>query len=527
MRLCDVVAGADTQRAPTERREATAHAGRVAPRPGATIVGDRATNITAVVADHRAVTTGALLACVRGRSVDGHAYAALGVAGGAAALLVDHELDLDIAQVVVPSVAEAAGPIAASFAGNPSRKLVVIGITGTNGKTTVSYLVESIAAAAGIPCGVIGTVSTRFGSTVRVPRVTTPDACALQTLLAEMRDAKTRAVAREVSSHALDQHRVDGTKFRVAAFTNLSQDHLDYHESMEAYFAAKARLFDADFAESVAINFDDPRGAALASRAHASGSDVWSYGFDAAAAAAMSVSATALKLGAHGSQFELGGVRVDGRHHIALALAGSFNVANALAAAASALAAGWSITAVVEGLAQLRAVPGRLERIAGSAEGSCVASTASGIGVEVFVDYAHTPDALACVLQTLREVVVGANGRVIVVFGCGGERDVKKRPLMGAAAVGGADIVIVTSDNPRGEDPQRIIDEILVGVADPNAVHVEVDRRAAIRGAVALARRGDVVLIAGKGHEPGQTAAGVTVPFDDRAEARAALAEQL
>jgi UDP-N-acetylmuramoyl-L-alanyl-D-glutamate--2,6-diaminopimelate ligase len=380
----------------------------------------------------------------------------------------------------------------------------VIGVTGTNGKTTTTYLLESIARAAGQRTGVIGTVEARIGDATVPLRHTTPEATDLQALLAQMRDDDVGTVAMEVSSHALDQHRVDATRFVATCFTNLSHDHLDYHGTVEAYFDAKARLFTRDFTARAAIGVDDPYGRVLQERARAAGLAVTTYAVDDPGA---DVSADGIALGATGTTFTL--VGSDGtRVPVRTSLVGMFNVTNALAAAASARLAGFDLDAVIEGLAAPVVVPGRMERIDAGQEFTAL------------VDYAHTPDALQTVLVAARGLTA-PNGRLVVVFGCGGDRDRAKRPVMGAIATTLADEAILTSDNPRSEDPRAIADEVLAGVPDDApAPIVELDRRRAIGRALHDARRGDVVVVDGKGHETGQTAAGVTTPFDDRAVVR-------
>ena len=413
----------------------------------------------------------------------------------------------------MPNVRVALGPLAARLHGEPSTAMRCLGITGTNGKTTTTYLLEAIAIAAGERAAVIGTVGARIGDDAIALLAdtvahTTPEADDLQALLAHVRDAGAGVVAMEVSSHAIDQHRIDGTRFAAVCFTNLSHEHLDYHGTVDAYFDAKAALFDTRFAPAAAINLDDEHGRALVARLHARGADapvVLTYGIGGTA----DVSATDVVLGARGNTFVLHDTRTGASAPVASPLVGEFNVANALAAAATALAAGFEFAAVVAGLTAPLTVPGRMERVD------------AGQGFTVLVDYAHTPDALALALAATREI---ADGRVIVVFGCGGDRDAAKRPLMGEAAGRAADVVIVTSDNPRSEAPQAIAAAALAGVEQTGAsATVELDRRAAIRAALRAAQPGDVVLVAGKGHESGQTAGGVTLAFDDRVVAREEL----
>jgi UDP-N-acetylmuramoyl-L-alanyl-D-glutamate--2,6-diaminopimelate ligase len=475
-------------------------------------------DVRAVVHDTHDVVPGSLFCCVRGARVDGHELAAGAVAAGAVALVVDHELPLAAPQVVVPDVRWAMGPLAAAFWGHPSQDLVVVGVTGTSGKTTVTHLLCPVLQASGLaPCAIIGTLS---GAR------TTPEATDLQAMLAVERDrgisgagAGRGAVAVEVSSHGLSLHRVDGTRFAVAVFTNLSQDHLDFHQTMDDYFEAKAALFAPGFTDRAVICSDDPRGRELLGRLSGTRSGVTATAYSLA-------DAEELTLSPAGASFRWRSEPVE------LALAGRFNVANALAAGAAAEALGIEPGVVARGLSAATPVPGRFEAIDG------------GQRFTVLVDYAHKPDALDQALGAARELVTGhaprshgpsgrgsgqhvsGRGRLLVVFGCGGDRDAAKRPLMGEAAARLADDVILTSDNPRSEDPQAIIDDIRAGIpAGTGAtVAVEPDRRRAIERAVAEARPGDVVVIAGKGHETTQTIGEIVRPFDDRAVARTALA---
>ncbi|MGQ0824063.1 MAG: UDP-N-acetylmuramoyl-L-alanyl-D-glutamate--2,6-diaminopimelate ligase [Actinomycetota bacterium] len=464
-------------------------------------------DVRSVVHDSRDVSPGACFACIRGAITDGHLHAADAVGAGAVALLVEEELSLPVPQARVQSVRCSLGPIAARFHGDPSRAMTVLGVTGTNGKTTVTYLLEAIARAAGRVSGVIGTIQTRIAAEVLPPGRTTPEATDLQALFARMRAAGVDVVAMEVSSHALAQHRVDGTAFAAVCFTNLSHDHLDYHGSMDAYFAAKARLFDGSFASAAAIAMDDPYGRTLAAQLSARGGGVWTFSVSDAEA---DVHAIDIELGAAATSFVLVSRRDGWRSAVRTGLVGPFNVANALAAAATARAAGVPRDAIVGGLAAPIVVPGRFERVT------------TGNEFVVVVDYAHTPDALERVLGAAR-ALAGASARVIAVYGAGGDRDRAKRPLMGAAVARGADQAYLTSDNPRSEDPAAIAADVLAGAPPERAPTVELDRRLAIRAALADARAGDVVVIAGKGHETGQTALGVTRPFDDRAVAREEL----
>lgn len=444
-------------------------------------------DITAVVHDTRAVEPGALFCCVRGARADGHTLAPAAVENGAVALLVDHELDLDVPQLVVDDVRAALGPVAAAFWGHPSRSLSVVGVTGTAGKTTMTHLLASVFAAADRPCGVIGTLS---GAR------TTPDAPELQALLDEHRRRGDAAVAMEVSSHGLELRRVDATRFAAAVFSNLSQDHLDFHRTMDAYYAAKARLFTPTFTDRAVVCVDDAWGRRLVTDIERAGAvEVHPYGL---------ADATDLHLSPSGATFRWRGEPVE------LALAGRFNVRNALGAATAAAVLGVAPAAIARGLSAAPAVAGRFEAVD------------AGQPFTVVVDYSHKPDALEQALRAGRELLAGG-GELTVVFGCGGDRDASKRPLMGAVAARVADRVVVTSDNPRSEDPLAIIDAILEGIPAGAAVLVEPDRRRAIDHAVATARPGDVVVVAGKGHETTQVTGEREVPFDDRVVAREAL----
>lgn len=383
--------------------------------------------------------------------------------------------------------------IAAEVQGSPSLEVDVIGVTGTNGKTTVAYMIESIASAAALTCGVIGTVVTRLGDREIVNPRTTPEAPDFQRLLRVMVDGQADLIVCEVSSHALALGRVDATRFRIGAFTNLSQDHLDFHAGMDSYFEAKAILLER--AEQRVVWVDDHHGAILASR-HP---DALQVGWDAF------VGASAIRSTARGSTFRL---RI-GREEadVRLRLPGRFNVANAMVAAGVGYLAGFSIAEIAQGLDLLPAVPGRFEVVSGTHP------------VTVVVDYAHTPDGVGTVIETSRTLT---RGRVIAVVGAGGDRDRGKRPQMGRAS-SSADLVVVTSDNPRSEDPAAIVDQVAAGVDNPATIKV-IDRRDAIRAALAAAVPGDLVLILGKGHETGQDIGGKIHPFDDRQVALEELA---
>jgi UDP-N-acetylmuramoyl-L-alanyl-D-glutamate--2,6-diaminopimelate ligase len=453
---------------------------------------DTSIDITAVTHDTRAVVPGALFCCVRGQRVDGHDLAPAALDAGAAALLVDRPLTLPAPhqgapQVLVPDVRVALGPVAAAFWGRPSERMYVVGVTGTSGKTTVTHLVQAILDVAGLPCGVVGTLS---GAR------TTPEATELQALLAAELAAGRRALAVEVSSHGLDLHRVDATRFAVAVFTNLSHEHLDFHGTMEAYFAAKAQLFTPAFTDQAVVCVDDPWGRRLADELTGNGGlTVHPYGLS---------DVSDLRQGPRGASFTWRGESVD------LRLPGRFNVLNALAAATAVETLGVPLATIAKGLSEAPPVRGRFEPVD------------AGQPFTVLVDYAHKPVALEQALGTARELT-GDGGRLWVVFGCGGDRDAAKRPVMGEVAARLADEVVVTSDNPRSESPRAIISDVQAGIPLGAPVVVEPDRRRAIERALDGARPGDVVLIAGKGHETTQVIGEHSIPFDDRDVARQAL----
>ncbi|GMU77645.1 MAG: UDP-N-acetylmuramoyl-L-alanyl-D-glutamate--2,6-diaminopimelate ligase [Acidimicrobiia bacterium] len=470
------------------------------------IEGDPSVDVRTIEYDSRRVHAGACFACLPGARTDGHLHAAEAVAAGAVALLVERPLGLGVPEVRLPGVRAAVGPLAARLAGNPSRAMRCVGVTGTNGKTTTTYLLAAIAQVDDGPAGLIGTTGARIGERVLPIGFTTPEAPDLQTLLATMRGAGVRTVAMEVSSHALAQHRVDGTWFAAACFTNLSQDHLDYHATMDEYFGAKAALFDPERCGVGVTNLDCPHGREIHRRARASGLPVLTYGRDDPRA---DVGVEAVHHHGGGSTFVLVDRRAQARCEVVLSLIGPVNVVNALAAAATARALDEPLESIACGLAAVASIPGRLERVDVDRP------------FTVLVDYAHTPDALRQAITAARSLADGH--RVTIVFGCGGDRDPGKRPAMGDAAAA-ADRVIVTSDNPRSEDPATIAAAAARGARAAGAAPVvELDRRAAIAGALASAEPGDVVLIAGKGHETGQTTGSVTVPFDDRRVVRELL----
>ncbi len=458
-------------------------------------------DVAALAYDARAVTPGSAFFCVRGFTADGHRYAPDAVANGAVALVVDHPLDLDVPEVLVDDVRAAMAPAAARLAGDPTAALAMVGITGTNGKTTTSYLTRALLEASGRRTGLIGTVTSWVGGTERPVVRTTPEAIDLQRTFRAMTQAHPPDVAAvmEVSSHALALHRADAIHWDVAAFTNLTQDHLDFHTDMEDYFLAKRRLFEVASEQGATLIacVDDPYGARLAREFP----QAVTIGIDAAEA---SVRATGLRAGPSSTDFTVDGTAFQAP------MPGRFNVLNALVALAAARALGVDDATIAAALPGAGGVPGRFEPVD------------EGQEFAVVVDYSHKPDALDNVLLTAREL---ATRKLIVVVGAGGDRDRGKRSLMGSVAAERADTVVITSDNPRSEDPEAIIAAIAEGAPDATRI---VDRREAIDHAIGLAGPGDVVVIAGKGHETYQEiAGGVKLPFDDRKVAREALRARL
>jgi UDP-N-acetylmuramoyl-L-alanyl-D-glutamate--2,6-diaminopimelate ligase len=485
--------------------------------------------ITGLAYDSRAVHGGELFFCVRGFQSDGHDHAPRAVANGAAALVVERPLGLGVPEVMADSARAAMAPIAARFFGDPTSQLQVVGVTGTNGKTTTAYLLRALLEAAGEQCALLGTVKSVVGGHDRPVTRTTPEAVDLQHDFRAMLDGGDRACAMEVSSHALELGRADAIHFAAGVFTNLTQDHLDFHDTMEDYFQAKRRLFTEHTPAASVINVGDPYGRRLA--AEIEGARTF------AVEAPADYSATDLRCDFAGCRFVL---RTPvGEHSVSLPMPGRFNVANALGALAAAHALGGELQMLLDALARGVRVPGRFEPVE------------EGQDFAVLVDYAHTPDSLENVLAAARELIDAGerpDGRVLCVFGAGGDRDRGKRPLMGEIATRLADVVVVTSDNPRSEDPEQIIAEIMAGVARAEGSHAAAtttnagasaggdapagaaaarsiaDRAVAIDEAVAQAQVGDVLVIAGKGHEQGQEfARGRKQPFDDVAVARKAL----
>ncbi|HEX2702262.1 MAG TPA: UDP-N-acetylmuramoyl-L-alanyl-D-glutamate--2,6-diaminopimelate ligase [Solirubrobacteraceae bacterium] len=462
--------------------------------------GSAPVEITALAYDSRTVGPGTLFFCVSGARSDGHEYAAEAVRRGASALVVERALSLGVPELKVASVREAMAPLAARFYTDPSGALRVVGITGTNGKTTTAFLTRQILEAAGEQCGLLGTIKSVIGGVDGEVIHTTPEAIDLQASFAAMRDAGDRACAMEVSSHALALHRADATHFAAAVFTNLTQDHLDFHPDMEAYFAAKRILFESAPGVSV-VNADDGYGRRLLDDLP----DAVSYAIDTPA----DYRASELRSGVAGASFSV--LTPDGELAVTTRLPGAFNVANALAALAVTHRLGVPLERIADALAVATPAPGRFQALD------------EGQRFTVLVDYAHTPDSLERVLCAARGLT---EGQLICVFGCGGDRDRDKRAQMGRISSELADISVVTSDNPRSEDPAAIVQEILAGahVGGEHAVEAIVERREAIAHAISLARSGDTVVIAGKGHEQGQEFAdGRKIPFDDADVARAQL----
>ena len=462
------------------------------------IKGDAETEITDLAYDSRGAGPGTLFFAIPGFTSDGHEFAPLAVQAGATAVVVERELELEpfVVQAIVGDARAAMAHAAVRMFEDPTADLRVVGITGTNGKTTTAFLVRHILERTGIQAGLLGTVKRIVGGVDEHVERTTPEAIDLQRTFRRMVDGGDRACAMEVSSHALSLNRADGIRFAVGAFTNLTQDHLDFHGDMDDYFLAKRRLFQGERAERLVTNLDDTYGDRLAAEF-----DVIT--FSAAGDDRADLRATDLRFDAAGSRFTL--ATRDGEVDVSLPLPGRFNVENALCAIACAVALGIGLGDAVAALADAERVPGRFEPVD------------EGQPFAVLIDYAHTPEALENVLVSARQITAG-DGRLICVFGCGGDRDRDKRPLMGAITDRLADLAVVTSDNPRSEEPEAIIAEIREGMGDGGAtIEVEPDRRAAISLALAAAAPRDTVVIAGKGHEQGQEFEhGRKIPFDDR-----------
>ena len=464
------------------------------------VIGGRPVEIEDLSYDTRKLAPGSLFFCVPGSRVDGHALAGAAAERGAGALVVEHPVELgsDVPQLVVPDARAAMAVAADAFFGEPTKELEVAGVTGTNGKTTTVYLLHAMLEAAGRRAGLVGTVEWIVGGEQRAAPFTTPEAIDLQRLFRAMLDAGDRSAAIEASSHGSALRRLDRVRFGALVFTNLSQDHLDLHGTMDEYFQAKRRLFTGAQPPPAAVNVGSEWGRLLAADlTEAHRAPLVTFGLEAGA----EVRPERLEVAPTGSRFTAAGIALE------TPLRGMFNVENALGAVAAALLLDLDEDAIVEGLAAVENVPGRFETVD------------EGQPFAVLVDYSHTPASLETALRAARGI---AEGRLLVVFGAGGDRDRGKRPLMGKIAVELADLAIVTSDNPRSEDPLSIIQDVLQGAG--TGVEIDPDRRTAIQRAVELAAPGDVVLIAGKGHEQGQEIGGVVHPFDDRTVAREALA---
>lgn len=467
-----------------------------------TIIGNPDEPISGIAYRSDAVHPGDAFCCIMGLKADGHSFAQDAIDRGARVLIVERKVYLadatDVTEVVVKDSRKAMARLASRFYGNPSEAFSLVGVTGTNGKTTTTFLVNHIAQVLGNKTGLIGTVGIEIDGEHRPSSHTTPESPDLQKIFAMMRDEGCGVVSMEVSSHALDLERTWATKFAVTAFTNLTQDHLDYHKTFEAYFAAKARLFSKDYPAKRVINIDSTWGKELLKRSSTNEDIIITTGFDPSAQihpidVEYGAASTRVVLSVRGSQME-----------VTYPLVGRFNVENVMTAFGTALQLGYSASAIVEALRDVPAVPGRLQRVVAEHDG----------GISIYVDYAHTPDALEKAIASVS--ALETEGKTIVVFGCGGDRDSGKRPIMGRAALA-ADYAVVTSDNPRTEDPNAIIEDIVAGMGE-GTDHFEVvpDRRDAIARAVAVANPGDAILIAGKGHEDYQIIGTEKHHFDDR-----------
>lgn len=478
----------------------------LAQRHGGVLEGEIGVEIADVVLDSRAVSSGALFCALSGGARDGAQFVGDALRRGAVAVLANERPNIAAPALWLHEAPRAtAGRAASSVYGDPSRGMFVAAVTGTNGKTTTAHLIAQLLAHCGRRPGVLGTAGNRLADgRWSAATHTTPDAPSLHRLLARHRDLGGDAIALEASSHALDQERLAGVAIDVAVFTNLTRDHLDYHGDMERYARAKSELFAALGPGSFAVvNADDPASQLMTRRASEAGARVFTFSTTSRA----DLRASSIEVAPDGVRFQVEGMGISQRW-TSSRLLGRFNVENALAALAAVLVSGASPLHALEGLASVLPAPGRMQAVA-----------APGRGPAVVVDYAHTDDALRKALATLRESVP-ADGRLIVVFGCGGDRDRGKRPLMGAVASELADVVVLTSDNPRSESPAAIVEEIRAGTRGSRAqVREQLDRRAAIAEALGLARRSDIVLIAGKGHETTQTIGAKSEPFDDRAVA--------
>lgn len=466
-----------------------------------TVIGNENEEVSGIAYRSDRVSEGDAFFCIVGTKVDGHSFAQDAIDRGAKVLVVERKVYLadatDVTEVVVSDTRKAMAAASSNFYDHPSKDFDLVGVTGTNGKTTTTYLVEHIAQVAGRRVGVIGTVGIRVDGVQEKSEHTTPESSDLQRLFARMRDAKCGVVAMEVSSHALDLKRTWGSQFAVTAFSNLTQDHLDYHKTFEAYFEAKALLFSKEYPARRVICIDDKWGAELLRRCSAAEDNVISTGFDPSA-----------QIHPHSVEYFNTHTTIDldvrGEHYrFDYPLVGKFNVSNVMLAFGIGLQLGYPASLVAQALSEAPQIPGRLERVKTEHDG----------GLSVYVDYAHTPDAVEKAVASVKAI---SAGKTIVVFGCGGDRDATKRPLMGQAALAG-DYAVVTSDNPRTEDPLAIIDDIVAGMSEGQGRYaVEPDRRTAIARAISLAQPGDSILIAGKGHEDYQLVGAEVLSFDDR-----------
>lgn len=458
------------------------------------IIGDQNTEISNICIDSRKVQAGDLFICTPGLRMDAHKFAPQAVESGAAALLVDHELDLNVPQVVVEDVRAATSYVAAQFHGNPARKMHMIGITGTKGKTTTSFLIKAILEEAGKKVGLIGTVCSMIGEETVPAKLTTPDPVDTQAMLAKMADAGVEYVIMEVSAHALALKRLEGIVFDVGAFSNFSQDHLDFFDSMQSYFGCKMRFFDPAMTRQIVYNADDDHVAeGLAG--------IQRNGLRIGIREGSDIYANDIEINECGSNFLMTWHK-HFRISVALKLAGIFNVYNALLAAGICIDLGVTPEEIRRGLEDVRAVPGRIELLE------------TNTPYRVILDYAHSPDSLENILRAVRQTT---RGRMIALFGCGGNRDRAKRPLMGEIAGELADYCILTSDNPRSEDPMEILSAIEEGIRGTGCEYVVIEnRREAIRHALSIAAASDVVILAGKGHETYQEIKGVRYPFNEK-----------
>lgn len=462
-------------------------------------VGDPHLNIKNITYDSRLVEPGSLFVCIRGLVTDGHAYINEALKRGASAIVVEswqaglpvQQAGTSVSQILVADSRQALAQLSVNYFSHPSRELKLIGVTGTNGKTTTTHLIESILRKAGFRVGLLGTVEYRIGERIIPVSRTTPESHDLQRLLSQMVDEALDFAVLEVSSHAIDLKRIYGCQFQTGVLTNLSQDHLDFHGSLERYSEAKKGFFDYDMVDRI-INTDDSLGKEI----HQRYPEALSYGFNSP----RDILGTEVELSINSTAFRV--LTPKGDFYCSLKLPGLFNTYNALAAIGVATALDIDVAAIQQGLSEVNMIPGRFESIE------------AGQDFRIIVDYAHTPDSLKSILGTAREIT---QGRVITVFGCGGDRDRGKRPLMGEVAGSLSDRVIVTSDNPRSEDPVAIIGEIEAGLNKTGISFTRIiDRREAIHEALKMAKQGDLVLIAGKGHEKEQIFNDRTIPFDDR-----------